>query len=78
MISYSLEDHMQYVEARMVRICGLAGVPDMTVTEENYKTVKNGLKSNLSAAEYNRAYGELRHLYFAKFLAPLIEEATNA
>jgi len=78
MISYSLEDHMQYVETRMVRICGLAGVPDMTVTEENYKTVKNGLKSNLSAAEYNRAYGELRHLYFAKFLAPLIEEATNA
>jgi len=78
MISYSLEDHMQYVETRMIRICALAGVADMTVNEENYKTVKNGLKSNLSPAEYNRAYGELRHLYFAKFLAPQIESATNA
>lgn len=78
MISYSLSDHMQYVEIRMIRICGLAGVADMTITEDNYKDVKNGLKSNLSAAEYNRAYGELRHLYFAKFLAPAIEAADNA
>lgn len=78
MISYSLSDHIQYVELRMLRLCGLAGVADMTVTEENYKDVKNGLRSNLSKAEYNRAYGELRHLYFAKFLAPLIEEADNA
>lgn len=78
MISYSLEDHMEYVETRLIRICGLAGVLEMTVTEENYKSVKKGLKDNLSPAEYNRAYGELRHLYFAKFLAPLIEAADNA
>jgi hypothetical protein len=69
---------MQYVEARLIRICGLAGVSDMTVTEDNYKAVKKGLKDNLNKAEYNRSYGELRHLYFAKFLAPQIEAADNA
>lgn len=73
MISYSQEDHMNYVQERMYRLCVMSGLPYETVTKENYKEISDAL-GFLSAREFFNAQAELRSLYLDKYLIPYFDE----
>lgn len=73
MITYSKEDHMNYVEKRMYRLCVMSGLSYETVTKENYQEISDAL-GFLSARQFFNAQAELRSLYLDKYLIPFFDE----
>lgn len=73
MITYSLDDHMSYVQQRMYRLCVMTGLPYETVTKENFQEVSDAL-GYLSNKSFFNAQAELRSLYLDKYLVPYLNE----
>jgi len=73
MINYDKDNHMNYVEQRMYRICQLSGLPYETITKENFTEVSNAL-GFLSSQHFFLTQAELRSLYMNKYMTPFFDE----
>jgi hypothetical protein len=74
MISYSKEDHLNFVNEELFRLCIISGLSYETVTRENYDEVLRGLQTSIvDGKEFHRLHYSLRYLYFNKLMIESME-----